>query len=610
MSLFAGPTLEERLAAAGNRPAGFDYLRLILSSLVILTHSINVSYGIVYTLTFWTAPIRPFVAAILLMFFALSGFLVAASLERCRTVGSFLALRVLRIVPALAVETVLAALLIGTLFTSLPLGQYFSDPQFARYFLNIVGYVNFFLPGVFADTPWPRYVNSQLWTLPYELYCYVTLAALALLGLVRRDARFVIVLVAVNIALFAFYWGIKKSQMGVTVSGPVLVLGFLYGLALNVFRDRVRWNVPLFVLAGAMTYICLRFEIGDYLAPLPAAYVTVYLGLLQPRRFWLVSSGDYSYGLFLYGFPIQQAVVATMGPAGRHWWVNTLVAWPITFLLAFLSWRFVESRMLRFKPAIVQAEGNWLARRSGGVASGGQLSALWARFRALPYLARIGLPAGLLFLVASGILAMVRRPAEDFPLMARMGVINAHIAEASPGYILVAGDSNAEMVNPAIRMCGRELVNAGISGAKIKDFVLHWRGFDLHNPPAAVLISIGTNDLHRKRNPLQPKYLAEFEKQAEVLARQAMASSKAVFLMAVPPAERSMTVYEPGAVVAFSERLKGVCARLGCTFVDPFAAARDGDTGLAKTGSTRDGIHARSYRKAMAGIEPQVCPKL
>jgi len=610
VSFFAGPTLEERLVAAGNRPAGFDYLRLVLSTLVIVTHSINVSYGLVYTLNFWTAPIRPFAAAILLMFFALSGFLVAASLERCRTVGGFLALRVLRIVPALAVETTLAALLIGVAFTTLPLAQYFSDPQFARYFLNIVGNVNFFLPGVFADTPWPRYVNSQLWTLPYELYCYVALAALALFGLVRRDARFVIVLVIVNIGIFVVYWWIKKSKMGVTVSGPVLVLGFLYGLALYVFRDRVRWNLPLFALAALATYACLRFEIGDYLAPLPAAYVTVYLGLLQPRRVWIVSSGDYSYGLFLYGFPIQQAVVATMGPAGQHWWINTVIAWPITFVLAFLSWRFVESRLLHFKPAITRAESAWLEGNGAGVTSGQGVSTLWARYRALPYLARIGLPAGLMFLIGSGILALVKRPQEDFPLLARLGVINAHIAEATPGYILVAGDSNAEMINPAIRMCGRELVNAGISGSKIKDFVVRWRGLNFGNPPAAVLISIGTNDLHRKRNPLQAKYLAEFEKQAEILARQAMAASKAVFVMAVPPAERSMTAYEPGAVVAFSERLKGVCERLGCSFIDPFADARDGASGLAKAGGTRDGIHATSYRKAVTVMEPAVCGKL
>jgi peptidoglycan/LPS O-acetylase OafA/YrhL len=109
---------------------------------------------------------------ILPMFFALSGFLVTGSLFRTRTLTEFIALRLLRLVPALAVEVTLSAVVLGALFTSLPIGQYFSDPAFWKYFLNIAGRIHYSLPGVFQDNPIPI-VNISLWTIPYELEWYL-----------------------------------------------------------------------------------------------------------------------------------------------------------------------------------------------------------------------------------------------------------------------------------------------------------------------------------------------------------------------------------------------------------------------------------------------------
>jgi peptidoglycan/LPS O-acetylase OafA/YrhL len=97
----------------------------------------------------------------------------------------FLGLRAIRIFPALFVEVILSALILGPLVTTLPPQLYFSDPLFFNYLLNAIGDVHFLLPGVFADNPWPRVVNGQLWTIPYELYCYCAISIIALIGLKR-----------------------------------------------------------------------------------------------------------------------------------------------------------------------------------------------------------------------------------------------------------------------------------------------------------------------------------------------------------------------------------------------------------------------------------------
>jgi peptidoglycan/LPS O-acetylase OafA/YrhL len=128
-------SIAERLDATKGRPTGFDYLRIILALGVIVAHAFPLSYGIQYAYQLERTPLGGFQAWIVPMFFALSGFLVAGSLER-NPIGVFVGLRVIRIAPALAVEVTLSALLLGPLLTTVPLAHYFADPKFRSYFLK------------------------------------------------------------------------------------------------------------------------------------------------------------------------------------------------------------------------------------------------------------------------------------------------------------------------------------------------------------------------------------------------------------------------------------------------------------------------------------------
>src|SRR5215468_2964959 len=179
-------TIEERLLEADGRPSGFDYMRLALALAVFMLHIPATNFGDEVQNALFLHLWRPVSAIVLPMFFALSGFLVAGSLTRCKTLVSFLGLRVLRIVPALAAEVFLSGFILGALFTTLPLRRYFFSWGLLTYFLNIVGDVQFTLPGVFYSNPHAGVVNQQLWTVPWELDCYILLAVLALVGIVRK----------------------------------------------------------------------------------------------------------------------------------------------------------------------------------------------------------------------------------------------------------------------------------------------------------------------------------------------------------------------------------------------------------------------------------------
>ncbi len=347
-------TLGEKLQLAGGRSSGFDYMRLGLACSIIFWHGIVICYGGDVEIPLWRAPAGAAMHFALPMFFALSGFLVSGSLNRCRTLISFFGLRALRIVPALAAEVALSALILGPLLTSRDLATYFRDPLVISYALNVIGDVHFALPGVFTANPLAAIVNGQLWTIPFELQCYLALGGLAVAGALRKRGLLLAVVLLCQ-ALWAWE-AVRRGDDGGSggASGPVLVIAFLFGVVLHLYRDSVPWRWSLFwacVLCGATLSILPH---GAYYLPLPACYITVFLGLLTPPRLWIVSSGDYSYGLYLYGFPLQQAV-ASLGPLWQRWWIDIGLALPGAFLAALLSWHFVERPALSLRhglPAI------------------------------------------------------------------------------------------------------------------------------------------------------------------------------------------------------------------------------------------------------------------
>ncbi len=354
------------------RPTGFDYMRIILSISIICFHSILVSYGPLVETKAWVYA-RPFYGMVLPMFFALSGFLVCGSLERTRTLVGFVGLRFLRLIPALAVEVVLSALILGAFFTNRSLPQYVHDPEFRRYFLNIVGDIHYLLPGVFDQNPMPGRVNQQLWTIPWELKCYVVLSVLSLIGLMRFRWGSLILAFFSPFALVALnalhHRGLSAGVMQElsghqAVSGAVLVASFLAGVSLFRLRDRITINPLLFFSSLIISVLLLKLPFAELLCPIPSAYVTIYIGVMRLKLWSFLKTGDYSYGIYLFGFAIQQAVAA-IGSWTHHWWLNIAIALPITVLIAIGSWHLVEKPALKLRSKLSVFEDNWINWTAG-----------------------------------------------------------------------------------------------------------------------------------------------------------------------------------------------------------------------------------------------------
>jgi peptidoglycan/LPS O-acetylase OafA/YrhL len=346
-------TFGERLDYAKQHPTGFDYIRLILAAAVITQHGVNVTQGVDSAKELFFSNWRLLIEPILPIFFALSGFLVGGSLLRCRSLISFVGLRVLRIVPALSAEVVLSAFIFGPLLTSVTLREYFASGILYKYMFNVIGYIHYTLPGVFVSNPWPNIVNTQLWTIPFELECYAALSFMAFVGIVWRRRLFVGVLALIYVLMVAYFLT-KNPEQAILVNGRILVYCFLVGVAFYLYRDKIPSSALLFIVALVGTVICVKLPGGEYLIALPANYLTAYVGLFCPKKPKIFFSGDYSYGMYLYGFPVQQVVVTLIPRV--PWWMNVVISLVAAFVIAHCSWWFLEKPALSLKNDLLRFE--------------------------------------------------------------------------------------------------------------------------------------------------------------------------------------------------------------------------------------------------------------
>ena len=363
--MFKGRSFKLILDANRGVGPGFDLLRIGLALAIFYGHTFWVSGAAIIpldaattlavadiqrmTIAGWDGLKRPFHVALVPMFFALSGFLVTSSAMRLPSVTTFLANRLLRIFPALLVELVLSAFVLGAVFTDLPAERYFSSPGLLSYFGNVVGYVTLVLPGVFKLNPVPDLVNVNLWTLPAEFDCYLLLSAAIIFGVLRRRALVLSLILAASVIMAVLNGTTNFAVTPSVYALHTITFYFLVGVAFYLWREVIPFSWPLFMLSAVASYLFLMSRHTVYLAPVFVTYCTIFIGLTKLPRIGLVSRGDYSYGLYLYGFPISQALVASIPAFRDHGWALLATACLATAAFSVASWHYIEKPTLALK---------------------------------------------------------------------------------------------------------------------------------------------------------------------------------------------------------------------------------------------------------------------
>ncbi|HEY3918269.1 MAG TPA: acyltransferase [Stellaceae bacterium] len=332
------------------RHNNFDALRLLAAISVIFSHAFLIGEGRqdAEPLMRLTGGQTILGVVGVFVFFTISGFLVTQSFEATRSAPRFAAKRALRIYPGLLACLLLSAFVLGPLASTLALRAYFGDGGAYAYAISNFTMVNptRSLPGVWF-TRWDAggVVDGPLWTLPCELAMYVLVLALGVLRAI--DLRAIAVLIALGMAGIWFDTASSEYFAG---SALWLLSFFASGMALYRLRDSGLLDSRIALLACAGLILSVPLKAFILLFPIFGSYLVIYLAFAR----WLkplpaARFGDLSYGLYIYGWPVEQTLVWLNGGA-MSWWALFALALPITAAIAFLSWHLVEKRALRLKP--------------------------------------------------------------------------------------------------------------------------------------------------------------------------------------------------------------------------------------------------------------------
>ncbi|MEU7651651.1 acyltransferase [Micromonospora taraxaci] len=374
------------------RANSFGALRLAFALAVVLSHSAALGFG---------RPLMPRVdlgAVAVAGFFTISGFLIVRSARRS-SVPRFLWHRALRIWPGLWVCLLFTAVVVApVLFLERhgTVAGLWRSPNGAFDYLRQNwwgGLRQFGIADLLqGDTPYWRWqggntLNGSLWTLAYEIFCYLLVAVLSVFTILRRQLRWIPLLAL--LAMFgALCWNQFRhgnAEQGIWLTGeigPLPMLGtlrkdsllwygfmFLAGGTAELYSDRLLIN-DLFGVLAVLVSAWLAAH-GSFFGPalLAYAYVTLWLAVRLPKALHRVgNNNDYSYGLYIYSFVVQQVMAKTgvqaLGLVG-FFVASTLVS----VGLAMLSWHLVEQPALRLKdwaPRLLREQSDEMTTPKGG----------------------------------------------------------------------------------------------------------------------------------------------------------------------------------------------------------------------------------------------------
>ncbi|MFA9229772.1 MAG: acyltransferase family protein [Microgenomates group bacterium] len=336
---------------ADGRDNNLNLIRFLAATAVLVSHAVPITLGETVAEPLEAVFGRSLGSVAVFIFFAISGFLISASFVRSSSGGAFWRARALRIIPCLVVSVVLVGFVLGPAVTTLPLTDYLTQPKIWTFLPRniLLALPQYTLPGVFETNPYPTVLGS-IWTLVHEVGCYGMVFVLGLLGCLRTSNRMMLALGA-----YAAFWAVTvffDIPLHIKIEQfRLLSFPFIVGMVFHMWRDRI----PLSIWGGA------GLIFGTVLLRDTALYTAVFVVTLAYVTLWAAFApggalrvynrvGDYSYGLYLYAFPIQGLVVWLWGPMTPGW--NILLALPITLILSVLSWHLIEAPALRLRKSV------------------------------------------------------------------------------------------------------------------------------------------------------------------------------------------------------------------------------------------------------------------
>lgn len=342
--------------AMKERENNFTLLRLFAALAVLYGHSYALTLGarggedpISHLLIGFWGESLPSLAVDL--FFVTSGFLVTASYLQRDNLIAFIEARALRIYPGLIVAILFCVFVVGASVTAEPIAQYLKSPltwSYIKYNSLLIYGIQFKLPSVFINNPFPISVNGSLWTLPIELCMYFWVAVFGSLSLLKEPKVFNAIFL-----LFCLMYAQSSTNFFI-VNNPrnaELALLFMLGGFFYINRNNISLGFIGLGVLGVLIFLTSSYQFNQFCKAVFFAYLVLLIALHPKLRIPSIDRwGDISYGLYIYAFPVQQTIAHSV-PQIRPLSM-IMLSLIISVILAILSWKLVEKPALKLKGRI------------------------------------------------------------------------------------------------------------------------------------------------------------------------------------------------------------------------------------------------------------------
>lgn len=313
-------------------------------NIIRFVSALMVIYGHMYVLLGQRAPVlfsNEINAIGFKILMVLSGYMITTSYLKDSKLKNYAVKRCFRIFPALIFYTLIMVLFIGPIVSVYGVKEYYESPATWEYLKNILLYPVFALTGLFENNPYPGAVNGSIWALPVEFSLYIFMYIILSIfskDKIRRNAWFIIAITICILQLVHLKYYPNKF---------FVLAGTDWLSALNIY--------PYFMIGGIYSIVNIRKYCNLQLASLAILIASslsfdsmwkMELILMLVLPYFIISLGetkepifskyfkriDLSYGLFLWGFPIQQLIIKIV-LVDR----NTVLSPNIFFALSLIS---------------------------------------------------------------------------------------------------------------------------------------------------------------------------------------------------------------------------------------------------------------------------------
>lgn len=301
------------------------------------------------------------------IFFIISGYLITKSYLNDNHFGRYMIRRCFRIFPGLIGVVCFVVFVLGPITTAMPLAQYFRDPGTKMYFRNILMFPVYTLPGVFTNYTYPNAINGSLWSLPVEFTLYLILPVVLIAFRKMKNPKIGVLCVALLVSVADLVHIIFSSGARCVVWGnnlpdwlaliPFFFIGSFFSFP--EMKKYLNFQLGTAMMIGIALF-SFSYEISEVLLLLVLPYFILSFALIDRPIFgnWF-SKCDFSYGLYLYGFIIQQLFYHQFQKCGCNPTMNQMmfICFIITLFCAVVSWYLIEKPAQKLGKMIIKKIG-------------------------------------------------------------------------------------------------------------------------------------------------------------------------------------------------------------------------------------------------------------